>query len=240
MSDGEVRDQLMTLLVAGHETTRPGSRGRSTCLTRHPESMGRPGQAATPTCARSWRSRCGCARSCRSPAAGSHGPRGRRCCELPAGTDVTPAIGSPHPPGGLPGPYAFRPERFLDAPPATYTWIPYGGGVRRCLGAPFAEIEMRVVLDEILTPLRHPPRRPPRRGHRPPQRHVLAPPRHPHASVRPPRCFSRIRVSAREPFSRCSCVRGWLGHSRGITLRPLRGGGGQCARCGVAGGAAGA
>ena len=49
-----------------------------------------------------------------------------------------------------PEPYAFRPERFLDGAPATYAWIPFGGGVRRCLGAAFAEMEMRVALDEIV------------------------------------------------------------------------------------------
>ena len=50
-----------------------------------------------------------------------------------------------------PEPYAFRPERFLDDPPGTYTWIPFGGGVRRCIGAAFAELEMRTVLDEVLS-----------------------------------------------------------------------------------------
>ena len=48
-----------------------------------------------------------------------------------------------------PDPDAFRPERFLQTPPGTYTWIPFGGGVRRCLGAAFAEEEMRVVLETV-------------------------------------------------------------------------------------------
>jgi cytochrome P450 len=55
-----------------------------------------------------------------------------------------------HDPDTYSEPYAFRPERFLDKPPSTYTWIPYGGGVRRCLGAAFAEMEMRVALEEVL------------------------------------------------------------------------------------------
>jgi cytochrome P450 len=48
-------------------------------------------------------------------------------------------------------PYAFRPERFLDQPPGTYTWIPFGGGRRRCLGASFAMVEMKIVLRSVLT-----------------------------------------------------------------------------------------
>jgi cytochrome P450 len=70
---------------------------------------------------------------------------------LPAGTDVTPAIWLTHTRADLyPEPYAFRPERFLDERPTTYGWVPFGGGVRRCLGAAFAEFEMRVVLTELL------------------------------------------------------------------------------------------
>jgi hypothetical protein len=47
-------------------------------------------------------------------------------------------------------PYAFRPERFLERPPGTYTWIPFGGGRRRCLGASFAMLEMKTVLRAVL------------------------------------------------------------------------------------------
>jgi cytochrome P450 len=47
-------------------------------------------------------------------------------------------------------PYAFRPERFLHEPPGTYTWIPFGGGRRRCLGASFAMQEMKIVLGSVL------------------------------------------------------------------------------------------
>jgi cytochrome P450 len=71
---------------------------------------------------------------------------------LPPGTDVTPAIWLTHTRADVyPEPFAFRPERFLDEGPDTYAWIPFGGGIRRCLGAAFAEFEMRIVLREVLT-----------------------------------------------------------------------------------------
>ena len=56
-----------------------------------------------------------------------------------------------HDPRIYPDPYAFRPERFLGKSPGTYTWIPFGGGRRRCLGASFALQEMRIMLREVLT-----------------------------------------------------------------------------------------
>jgi cytochrome P450 family 135 len=72
--------------------------------------------------------------------------------ELPAGTLVLASITGLHAREDLyPDADAFRPERFLGEPPGTYTWIPFGGGVRRCLGAAFAQEEMRVVLREIAT-----------------------------------------------------------------------------------------
>jgi cytochrome P450 family 135 len=53
-------------------------------------------------------------------------------------------------PDVYPEPRAFRPERFLEQPAGTYTWIPFGGGVRRCLGASFAMFEMKAVLEAIV------------------------------------------------------------------------------------------
>jgi cytochrome P450 len=72
--------------------------------------------------------------------------------ELPAGALVLASITGLHAREDLyPDAAAFRPERFLGEPPGTYTWIPFGGGVRRCLGAAFAQEEMRIVLREIAT-----------------------------------------------------------------------------------------
>ena len=84
---------------------------------------------------------------------------------LPAGTTVAPCIYLTHRlPDIYPDPHAFAPERFLEQPPGTYTWIPFGGGVRRCLGASFALFEMKVVLREIVRrfELRAPDARPER------------------------------------------------------------------------------
>ena len=70
---------------------------------------------------------------------------------LPAGADISPAIYLTHTrPDLYPEPHSFKPERFLDGDLETYSWIPFGGGVRRCLGASFAEFEMRIVLREVL------------------------------------------------------------------------------------------
>jgi cytochrome P450 len=70
--------------------------------------------------------------------------------ELPAGIAVAPNIMLVHTREDIyPQPGRFRPERFLEQPAGTYTWIPFGGGVRRCLGASFAIFEMKAVLRAI-------------------------------------------------------------------------------------------
>jgi cytochrome P450 len=151
MTDREVRDQLMTLLLAGHETTATGLAWTLDLLTRNPAVMDRARVDGEPyvraIVAESLRLR---------PVVPLAGRRLAVDLEadglrIPAGTDVTPAIWLTHTrPEAYPEPYAFRPERFLEHPPSTYTWVPYGGGVRRCLGAAFAEMEMRIVLGAIL------------------------------------------------------------------------------------------
>ena len=75
--------------------------------------------------------------------------------ELPAGTTVAPCIHLVHnDPATYPEPRRFRPERFLERPPGTYTWIPFGGGVRRCLAASYAEMEMKRVIRTVLASVR--------------------------------------------------------------------------------------
>ena len=81
--------------------------------------------------------------------------------EIPAGASVAPCIYLVHAnPDVYPDPMRFQPERFVDNPPGTYTWIPFGGGVRRCLGASFAQFEMAVVLEELVRRHRIRPARP--------------------------------------------------------------------------------
>jgi cytochrome P450 len=156
MSDKELRDQLMTLLLAGHETTATALAWTFDLLLRHPEPLRRLRDSLAAgeddylraTISESLRLRPVI------PLAG------RRLAKeltvdgltLPAGTDVTPAIWLTHTrPDLYPEPFAFQPERFLGDGPESYAWIPFGGGIRRCIGASFAEFEMRIVLREVLT-----------------------------------------------------------------------------------------
>ncbi|HYM56182.1 MAG TPA: cytochrome P450 [Solirubrobacteraceae bacterium] len=73
-------------------------------------------------------------------------------CTIPAGTTVAPCVHLIHRREDLyPQPRAFMPERFLDHPPGTYTWIPFGGGVRRCLAASFAQLAIKRVVQTVLS-----------------------------------------------------------------------------------------
>jgi cytochrome P450 len=173
MEDRELRDQLMTLLLAGHETTATALAWSFDLLLRHPAALGRLRDSLRAgeedylraTISESLRLR---------PVIPLAGRRLGKDLEvdgltLPAGTDVTPSIWLAHTRADVyPEPFAFQPERFLDDAPDTYAWIPFGGGVRRCIGASFAEFEMRIVLREVLTrcELRKADPRPERTGRR--------------------------------------------------------------------------
>jgi cytochrome P450 len=157
MSDQELRDELMTLLVAGHETTASALAWAFERLSRHPTALaaleteigaGDDDAYLTATIYETLR---------RRPVLPNVAPRmvmrpveigGRR---YPAGVGLVPnAYLVHHDPDTYPDPYAFRPERFLGQSPGTYTWIPFGGGRRRCLGASFAMLEMKQVLRAVL------------------------------------------------------------------------------------------
>jgi cytochrome P450 len=156
MSDEEIHDELLTLLVAGHETTATTLAWAFERLVREPAVLERlvaeidAGDDAyvTATIQETLRDR---------PVLPNAAPR-YVVKEVTIG-DWTYQPGASllantylihHDPEIYPDPHAFRPERFLDQNPGTYTWIPFGGGRRRCLGASFAMLEMKVVLKALL------------------------------------------------------------------------------------------
>jgi cytochrome P450 len=155
MSDEELRDQLMTLLVAGHETTASSLAWAVERLVRNPRVLARlrdevaagEDEYVDAVCKETLRLRPILALVLRRLTEPME--IGGRL--LPAGANIAPCIYLVHRRADIyPEPYAFRPERFIEQPAGTYTWIPFGGGVRRCLGASFAQFEMRVVLRELV------------------------------------------------------------------------------------------
>ncbi len=155
MSDVELRDELMTLLIAGHETTASSLAWTLERLVRHPEMLDRLREEAEAgedeyvdaVIKETLRLR---------PILSLVLRRLTEPMEiggrlLPAGVNVAPAIHLVHRrPDVYPEPLRFRPERFLEGQGGTYTWFPFGGGVRRCLGASFAQFEMKIVLQEVV------------------------------------------------------------------------------------------
>jgi cytochrome P450 len=156
MSEQEIRDELLTLLVAGHETTATSLAWAFQRLVHEPavldrliEEIDSGGDAyVTATIQETLRAR---------PVLPNVAPRfvakpievGDWTYE-PGCSLVANGYLIHHDPEIYPDPYAFRPERFLEEPPGTYTWIPFGGGRRRCLGASFALLEMNVVMKALL------------------------------------------------------------------------------------------
>jgi cytochrome P450 len=157
MSPRELRDELMTALVAGHETTasqlawgfeRLAHEPRVLARLREEIDRGESEEYLTATINEILRIR---------PVLPNAEPRlTMRPVEIggfryPAGVALlASAFLVHHDPEVYPQPEAFRPERFLENPPGTYTWIPFGGGRRRCLGASFALTEMKIVLRTVL------------------------------------------------------------------------------------------
>jgi hypothetical protein len=156
--DDELRDQIITLLMAGHETTTTGLAWAFERLLRHPGALARAREEACQgkddnayldaVVQETLRVRpviAGVLRRLQAPVQLGD-------WRLPAGVTVIPAIRLMHfDPQLFPEPERFKPERFLEGGEgSTYTWIPFGGGRRRCLGAAFASFEMRVALRTIL------------------------------------------------------------------------------------------
>jgi cytochrome P450 family 135 len=155
MPDDELVDQLVTLLLAGHDTTATALSWAFERLTRHPDLLARTAQAAADgdeawldaVCKESLRVR---------PVVFEFGRKlttdlqlGRY--HLPAGVILAPSINLvQHSSRYYAEPDTFQPQRFLDQRPDPAVWLPFGGGVRRCLGATFAQVEMRTVLQEVL------------------------------------------------------------------------------------------
>jgi cytochrome P450 len=150
MDEATLRDELLTLLVAGHETTATALAWALERLARHPDKWERLRSGdegyldavvketlrlrpVIPIVLRVLKQ-----------------PLEIAGHALPAGVAVAPSILLVHTRADVyPDPFAFRPERFLEQPAGTYTWIPFGGGVRRCLGASFAIFEMKAVLRAV-------------------------------------------------------------------------------------------
>jgi cytochrome P450 len=166
MSDVELRDELMTMLLAGHETTATGLAFAFDLLLRHPAVLARlrdelaaqDGDDAylDAVVTETLRLR---------PIIDANQrrltqPRTVAGWELPAGTSVYPAIAVVHRRADLyPEPDTFRPERFLDGRTESYAWLPFGGGIRRCIGAALAQAEMAEAIRTIVRAVELRPRR---------------------------------------------------------------------------------
>ena len=158
LSDENLLDQIITLLLAGHETTTTGLAWAFERLTRNPDALQRlqreletgEDEYTDAVVNETLRVRPvidGVWRKLTAPAVVA----GHR---LPPGTLVFPAIAlTQNSEDAFLDPEEFRPERFLDVSPPPYTFIPFGGGPRRCIGAAFAVMEMKTVLSTVLRDL---------------------------------------------------------------------------------------
>jgi cytochrome P450 family 135 len=155
LSDGEIRDELVTLLEAGHETTATALAWTFERLVRHPAALERlrdevdrgRGEYLDAVVKESLRTRPVVVDAPRILA----GPLELGGYSLPTGWYVAPAFPLVHSdPRRYPEPDRFRPERFLDGAIPPDAWIPFGGGKRRCVGSHLAMLELRTVVAEVV------------------------------------------------------------------------------------------
>ncbi len=156
MTDVELRDELMTLLLAGHETTATGLAFAFDLLLRNPRVLARLREeliAGDDTyldavVSETLRLRPVIDANARTLTK----PRTIGGWDLPAGIRVYPAIAVVHLREDLyPQPHEFRPERFIDGEAESYAWLPFGGGIRRCIGASLAQAEMAEVIRTVVS-----------------------------------------------------------------------------------------
>jgi cytochrome P450 len=161
MTDEELRDELVTLLLAGHETTATSVAWAIERLVRHPQQLARlvaeidagpDGGERYVTAVVNETLRVRPVVPIVARILSEDFELGGRL--LPAGTRVMPSIYlTNRNPRVYDAPEEFRPERFLDDAPETFSWIPFGGGIRRCIGASFAQLEMKLMLRTMLSEL---------------------------------------------------------------------------------------
>jgi cytochrome P450 len=157
LTNGELRDELITLLLAGHETTATSIGWAFERLLRTPPALerltaeveaGESSDYLEAVIKETLRVRPVVPEVFRAPTAKTE--LGGYVFEPRAQLAASIMLVQYDPELYPPDPQAFRPERFLDGAPEPYTWVPFGGGVRRCLGAAFAQLEMKIVISTIL------------------------------------------------------------------------------------------
>jgi cytochrome P450 len=173
MSPTELRDELVTALVAGHETTASQLAWGFQLLAHSPESARRVAEETRAGGQDAYLTATICEIMRLRPVLPNAEPRLVKQPVTIGGVEYPPGVVLVanahlvhHDPAIYPEPLAFRPERFLEQPPGTYTWLPFGGGRRRCLGASFATLEMKIVLRAILSRSEILPIGPPERARR--------------------------------------------------------------------------
>jgi cytochrome P450 len=155
----ELRDELLTLLVAGHETTATSLSWFFELILRHPAALrrvrGELGDGATEYLDAAIKETMRLRPTVPVVARFLHAELEVMGWCLPSGSVVAANIlGVHHNERVYQQPHQYRPERFLGIRPHPFAWLPFGGGIRRCLGASFATVEMRIVIAVVLRSLR--------------------------------------------------------------------------------------